>query len=205
MVSQATICSSLSQPLSRQWLWRYSICSILEALFESGGCFYYFLVDFVVTMRVGGGEGNLKWAVRWLPRTVIDPSKLWLDFQKGLAKLRNMPKTVREKSNNSVLLVWHCCSSKSVKVSWMQRIKTQSIQKVCQDSQEPVRMWFEQKLMPRKKDEMEQFISIYAWRALQNQTGILQNAPSVGRVRLSDLVRMVWTWVVSRLKLVHGD
>ena len=60
MIFQATIFSSLSQPLSRQWLWRYSICSILEALFESGGCFYYFLVDFVVTMRVGGGEGNLK-------------------------------------------------------------------------------------------------------------------------------------------------
>ena len=116
-----------------------------------------------------------------------------------------MPKTVREKSNKSVLLVWHCCSSKSVKVSWMQRIKTQSIQKVCEDSQEPVRMWFEQKLMPRQKDQVEQKISIYAIHALQNQTGILQNAPSVGRVRLSDLVRMVWTWVVSRLKLVHGD
>ena len=142
--------------------------------------------------------------IRFLEQLVVRKTLL-SDSQRRLGKLRNMPKTVRKKSNISLLIVGHCCSSKSVKVSWMQRIKTQSIQKVCQDSQELVRMLFEQKLMPPQKDQMEQFISIYAWRALQNQTGILQNAPSVGCVMLSDLVRMVWTWVVSRLKLVHGD
>ena len=65
------------------------------------------------------------------------------------------------------------------------------VQEVFEESQELVRLRMAQNLRPQRAGETDRKIEKLAIHAFKNQVGMLQNAPSVGRVLLSDLVRML--------------
>ena len=55
------------------------------------------------------GEENLNRAVHSLPGTIIGTGPLLSDSQRRLGKLRNMPKTVREKEATSFVVAFVSC------------------------------------------------------------------------------------------------
>ena len=66
-----------------------------------------------------------------------------------------------------------------------------SIQEVFEESQELVRMGMAQNLRPPRAYKTDGNNEKCAIHAFKIQVGMLVNAPSVGRVLLSDLVRML--------------
>ena len=65
------------------------------------------------------------------------------------------------------------------------------VQEVFEESQELVRLRMAQNLRPQRAGKTDGQIEKLALRAFSKQVGILGNAPSVGRVLLSDLGRKV--------------